>query len=96
MSELRVTLGWADPVVGRNMADDVVNEVEFVKKGGTHPTYERVLDALKLILEEEGREIRLLDVGCGIGLYREIIRQADLDVEYEGLDCNEVMLEEAR
>ena len=75
------------------MATLVAKEIGGISRNGLHPTYQAVVDAIGRIPGDE--PLSLLDVGCGVGLYRRVL--ADVGrVRYEGTDFNTVMLADAQ
>lgn len=93
---MKEKVGYADPALGKLMAEEVLEEIKFVRSGGTHPTYQKAVDALVLALARKKKKRTLLDVGCGIGLYCAVVQEAGLNVAYEGADYSETMIEIAR
>jgi len=89
-----VTNGYRNARLGQRMANAVIREITSIKQAGVQRTHQIVLEAIKMILNCD--HLSLLDVGCGVGLYREVLRQYDSFVDYEGADFNETMIARAQ
>jgi tRNA (cmo5U34)-methyltransferase len=60
------------------------------------PRYDEMLSALMSCVGEEGRGLRVIDIGCGTGAVSELLLRSHPDVELTCLDMTESMMDLAK
>lgn len=86
--------GYRSARLGQRMASAVIREIADIKQVGIQRTHWIVLEAIRKM--SDCNHLSLIDIGCGIGLYREVLRQYDSFISYEGADFNEAMVTRAQ
>lgn len=91
MNELDRYRSWLRPGVANYMRDLVMLELD-PKTYGEHPPFKYFLEAL----EHVPGSTSLVDAGCGVGHYSELMQRHHPRVSYAGFDFSEAMIEQAK
>ena len=91
MSKSDPYLSWLDPAVAGHMRDLTVMELAL-EDYEQHPPFKYFLEALRHVPGSSS----LVDAGCGVGHYGELLHRHHPRVNYAGFDFSEAMVKEAR